>query len=269
MPKHILQMPKHILQLSDMHLCSDPAERLFGVPTRDSFADVLSFVSSNPKSFDAIILTGDLSNDGTPESYEALRDLLGDLVDRCRIIPGNHDSRATIRQVFPDIVPDGDGPLTFSHAVGSWRLIGLDSLEEGVSAGRIESQQLQWLEQQLSAHSDQPTILFMHHPPLSVNSLWLDRVSLQEPERFVQLVTAAPQVKIVCTGHIHHEFEAQIGGARFFSTPSTGLQFEPQKDVPGCHSIPPGFRLFEIDGETCRTQVTRLPELKHPPALDA
>ena len=258
-------MSIQLLQLTDLHLFADPDKRLKGVPTRAAFLDVWQSVRADARAFDLLVITGDLAHDEQLETYEFLRGLLGEWVARCRLIPGNHDSRPLLRQVFPEAVPGGDGPLTFSVSAGNWRLIGLDSHVPGEVAGRIETEQLDWLRNELSVHSDEPTILFVHHPPMSVDSVWLDRIGLQKPAALVELIQSSSQVRVVSAGHVHHEFTGSIGDTVLLTTPSTAIQFCPGDEELVFDWAPPGFRVFRLDGETYETEVVRLPELKYPP----
>ena len=258
-------MLTRILQLTDLHLLSEPAGRLRGVPTRDSFRDVLQAVSRNEKELERIVITGDLAHDEQLDTYQQLRELLADWIPRCRLIPGNHDDRAFMRQVFGELIPGESGPVTFSETAGDWRLIGLDSHVKGEVPGRIDADQLEWLSAELSTHADQPTLLFLHHPPIPVGVPWLDRIGLQDPGPLVDLITASPQVRVVSAGHVHHEFSGRIGQAAFYTTPSSALQFRPEGEEPAYLATPPGYRVFELDGERYHTEVVRLPTVDYPP----
>lgn len=258
-------MPIRVLQLSDLHLFADPSQRLAGVPTRESLIEVRRFIDSQPGSFDHVIITGDFTHDELAETYESVRDILGDWVDRCRIVPGNHDDRGAMRQVFQDLIPTSTGAVTFSFHAGGWRLIGLDTHVPGRVPGRIESEQLDWLRQEFASHAEEPAMLFMHHPPVPVGCSWLDSIGLEEPEELLDLIAANGQVRLVSAGHVHHVFDGEMGHVRVVTTPSTAVQFKPQGDEPIYDHVPPGYRVITLDGETFETEVVRLPELRFPP----
>ena len=257
-----------LLQLSDLHLFADPAMRLKGIPTRETFADVLAHIDAHESDIDQFIITGDLTHDEQLETYQAVRSMLGDKVERCRILPGNHDERSVMRQAFPDAVAGESGPLMFSTAADGWRLIGLDSHLPGHVPGRIEPDQLEWLRGELKTHADEPTALFLHHPPISVGVPWMDRIGLQEPEALCELVESSPQVRLVVCGHVHHEFSGRLGNATVYTTPSTGVQFVPAGETPDFAADPPGYRVIEFEGDTYQTHVVRLPEVKYTPVAD-
>lgn len=253
-----------ILQLTDLHLMADPNAILRDVCTRQSLIDVLQLVKDHSQSkssnFDYILITGDLTHDERVESYEALRDVLGDWLPRCRLIPGNHDDRALIRQVFPELIPVDRELVNFSVESAGWRLIGLDSHIDGEVSGRIGESQLQWLAAELKAHVTQPTLLFVHHPPVTVESAWLDRIGLQDADALLEVVRSFAQVRSISAGHVHQEFAVTLYGLEIMATPSTGVQFLPCTDEMVCDTLPPGFRTFHLADSDFTTQVIRLPE---------
>ena len=60
---------------------------------------------------DAVLITGDLVNDGRPNQYEHLRVLLGPLDVPLYLMPGNHDTRAALRAEFSEHRELGKGPV--------------------------------------------------------------------------------------------------------------------------------------------------------------
>ncbi|MGE0375975.1 MAG: phosphodiesterase [Planctomycetaceae bacterium] len=263
-------MPGIVLQLTDLHLTADRHAALKGVRTRESLIDVLRFAKAQSQTgegdFDYLVLTGDLAHDEQLATYEILRDLLGDWVSRCRLIPGNHDDRTLIRQVFPELVSSCGDVINFSVETAGWRLIGLDSHVDGEVYGRIDESQLQWLAAELTTHNAQPAILFLHHPPVPVHSAWLDRIGLQNADAFINVVRSFSQVSVICTGHVHQEFSVDLHGVQILTTPSTGVQFRPRREELVCDPIPPGFRRFRLADGGFESHVVRLPSLNHSPS---
>ncbi len=255
-------MPASILHLTDLHLQADPAAEIKGVRTRETLIDVLQFINEGVHadrwSFDTLVVTGDLTHDERSETYEALRELLGESLSQCRLVPGNHDDRELIRRVFPEITPTEGASLNFSLDVDGWRLIGLDSHVTGELYGRIGTPQLEWLSRELTTHAAQPSVLFMHHPPVSIDSKWLDDIGLRDADALGEVVRTASQVQLICAGHVHQEYEGTLHGARVVTTPSTGVQFVPGTEELACDEVPPGFRIVHLDGGECRTEVVRL-----------
>ena len=89
-----------------------------------------------------------------------------------------------MREVFGDVVQTAGERNVFADSLGDWRLIGLDSQITGALPGELGAEQLAWLASLLTA-SSQPTVLFLHHPPIMVGSAWLDRIGLVDAAAFL------------------------------------------------------------------------------------
>lgn len=262
-------MSIRILQLSDPHLLSGPDARLRGVPTYRSFLQVLRHLDREGLDFDWVILTGDLAHDEERETYRLLRRTLEKRTSPWRMIPGNHDSRVFMREIFPGVSGSDQDFFSFSLEVPGWKLVGLDSRLPGSVSGRVGRRQLNWLRQELEGDPGVPTVLFIHHPPVPVGCIWMDRIGLEDAGRLARVVVAAPQVQLVCCGHVHHEFRGRVGEATVLAAPSTAFQFFPKGETPVFDPIPPGARILELDGIQWRTRVVRVPELTWVPDPDS
>lgn len=260
-------MTHRVIQISDLHVFSDPAARLKGIPTRELLCDVLSAIESSEPDLDALIITGDHTHDELESTYRDIHDLLTPWLDRLHLVPGNHDDRTELRRVFPDYVPDAPR-LTFSVAVGDWRLIGLDSHSPGEVPGELGDEQIAWLLDEV-ARATGPVGLFLHHPPMAVGSDWMDALGLRDAEALQSALAAAPAVRFVACGHIHHEFHGRVGSVDVYSTPATGLQFDPAGSEPRFASGAPGYRVFHFDGTQYTTHVRRLSEIRFHPDAEA
>lgn len=252
-----------IIHLTDCHLFADPMAEIRGVRVRDTFERVLAAVNRHISDADRLIVTGDLTHDEQLETYQLLKDRLGHWSSKLRVVPGNHDNRSLMRAVFGErIEPLGERNV-FVEDTHGWRLIGLDSHVPGKPFGALGAEQLAWLERELRQASPSPICLFLHHPPVSVGSIWLDQIGLKDAESFCELVRRFPHVWAVCCGHIHQEFEDAIGDAAVFATPSTGVQFRPGTETLEVDSQAPGFRILELhpDGrfQTWVERVAALP----------
>ena len=218
---------------------------------------ILNYISKEyPDSH--LVVTGDIAHDENMDTYKEIRKLLHSFFPNYRLLPGNHDNREAMWSVFRDLLDEDLETVNFSYSVGGWRLIGLDSHIPGELFGLITQRQLDWLNQQLSLHRAQPTILFVHHPPVVVGSPWLDKINLREPEMLYEVLINKNQVKAICTGHIHQEFEGQLNGIKVYGTPSTSIQFTPNTERALYDKLPPGFRIFEFGNDSFRTNIVRV-----------
>ncbi|QDU45048.1 3',5'-cyclic adenosine monophosphate phosphodiesterase CpdA [Symmachiella dynata] len=257
-------MTTQILQLSDFHLLKNRADELRGVPTADCLMDLLTLVRTNYSAADLFVFTGDIAAYGDVEAYQQTRELFADLLPRCVMIPGNHDDSDLMREVLPERIAGSSGPVTFACDVAGWRMIGLDSHVAGAVHGELSGEQIAWLADELSQHADQPTLLFMHHPPISVASVWLDRIMLRNANELAEVLHAAPQVRGIFCGHVHQEFSGMLSAIPVHTTPATAIQFSPHTEELEFDHLPPGFRVIELDGDAMHTHIVRLPELKYP-----
>ncbi len=107
-----------LVQLSDLHVGGnedgkDPIPRL---------AAVIEAVRSLPNAPDAVLVSGDLTDDGAEEGYRVAREMLTRLEVPLHVVPGNHDDRARLRKAF-DLPGAGDEPINYSTSVGDLRLV--------------------------------------------------------------------------------------------------------------------------------------------------
>ncbi|HEY9605812.1 MAG TPA: 3',5'-cyclic-AMP phosphodiesterase [Allocoleopsis sp.] len=244
-----------IAQVTDTHLFADPDNELLGLPTAQSFQAVLDRLQKLLSQLDILLLTGDLSQDGTPEAYQYLQDRLKPWGIPTYWVPGNHDRPLVMEQVL------NQTPFSShkSFQAGGWQFLLLNSGVSGQVHGCLSPESLEWLEHQLQLTEQQPTLIGLHHPPLLVNSQWLDRLLLHNAEELFAVIDGYPQVRLVVFGHIHQEFERSRQGVRYIGCPSTCFQFLPESEDFALDVREPGFRLIRLypDG-TFKTKVERV-----------
>ena len=107
-----------VFQLTDSHLSADPAACMRGINTTDSLKAVAALAESFAAP-DAIIATGDLSQDGSEASYRRFREVVSRPNIPLRWLPGNHDDAAMMQHCADDEAQ----PLR----LGKWHVILLDS----------------------------------------------------------------------------------------------------------------------------------------------
>ena len=108
--------PTLLVQLSDLHIGGnengmDPIPRLEAV---------IEAVRSLPNRPDAVLVSGDLTDDGAAAGYRVAREVLDRLDLPLHVIPGNHDDRARLREAF-DLPGAGDERINYSVEVGDLR----------------------------------------------------------------------------------------------------------------------------------------------------
>ena len=236
------ESPLLIAQVTDIHLFADEKQELLGLRTTQSFQAVIEQLQMLQPQLDLLLLTGDLSQDGTPESYERIQNLLSPLATPIYWLPGNHDCVSTMQQVL------NRAPFSPCKAfTQSWNFLLINSGVPGYVHGHLSAEKLNWLDLKLKSMGDRPTIVALHHPPFRLNSDWLDTSTLENPEELFAVLDRHPQVKLVLFGHIHQEFNRQRNGIHYLGSPSTSIQFEPQSSNFSLDSgEKPGFRLLNL-----------------------
>jgi 3',5'-cyclic-AMP phosphodiesterase len=247
--------PLLIAQLTDTHLFADGRQEMLGCRTNSSFASVIAAIAQLQPRPDLLLLTGDLSQDETQESYLYLRSRLDPLQIPTYWIPGNHDQGLSdMEQVLNSAIIS----TAKEFQQGSWNFILLNTMMLGKVQGRLSIAELTRLEQQLQEHF-QPALVLLHHPPLPVGAACMDKIRLENSGELFAILDRFPHVKIVLFGHIHHATEQLRGNVRYIGTPSTCVQLKPGSEVFTIDDQPPGFRLLRLypDGQY-ETEVRRV-----------
>src|SRR5882757_137643 len=237
--------PFLLLQISDTHLGADWE----GVDPDESVLRAVEAILALDDRPDALLVSGDLTQNGTPEEYARLRELLAPLDLEPQVLPGNHDLRGPLREAFG--LP-GEGEEQTSHAVdlGALRLICLDSIVPGGEAGALDEGRIEWLDRVLGEEREKPTVLAMHHPPLSAAIPSFDAIGLAPEWRseLAEVLARHPQVARVIAGHVHRVIVTELAGRAVLSVPSTYLQAV-LKFAPAPIEMrpdPPGFAIHAL-----------------------
>ena len=203
-----------VVQLSDCHLLADPARSYRGIDPWANLQEV--WQAARAWKPDIVLLTGDLREENSALPYEQIAGLLGNGIP-ILALPGNHDDPSVMNKWFPRGPWDG----LFSHETGQWQLVLLDSTAPGRVEGALRSQTIQALRQAVSVTRAAHVLIALHHQPVPVDSPWIDRWPLQDPEPFLELVDSEARIRCVVWGHIHQCFEAMRGETLLLGCPST------------------------------------------------
>jgi hypothetical protein len=202
-----------IAQISDLHFL--PAGMLaFGrVDTAGCLERALDHLNALEPAPDAVLITGDLTNDGDASVWAELMGRLRRLRPPVFPVPGNHDARGLMRRACRHLrLFEAEGPLCFAADLGPLRLLGLDSLIPGEPAGRLGPDQLAWLDRQLGRAPEQPALVAMHHPPFRTGIDHMDAMMLEDGEALAEVVGRHPQVLRVLCGHVHRSVQCRFAG---------------------------------------------------------
>lgn len=247
-----------IVQLTDPHIVANARLCLNQIDTASFLRTAVETVRELTVAPDAVVITGDLVNEGRPSQYAHLRTLLAPLLADpdlpLYLLPGNHDERSALREAFPELTELGsEGPCDFAVDVGPVRLVCLDTLVDGRPGGDLAPGQLEWLADTLAAGSDQPTLLALHHPPFRTGIGHMDAMGLDElaAARLEEIVRANPQIERVMCGHLHRAISRRWAGTVVATAASVAhsVALDLRQNGPSAWNLePPAITLHHWDG---------------------
>jgi Icc protein len=238
-----------LAQITDTHITCDGDEAAY-------LAETIAWINALRPLPDAVLLSGDTVNDGRPEQYAVLRDLLARSDPAVYVVPGNHDSRAALRDALPAAYfPGLEGErLDFTIDTGEVRIVGLDTSEQRRPGGILPLATLDWLDERLSAAPARPTLIFMHHPPFRTGVNAADLFGFRGLARLRAIVGRRRAVRRIIAGHIHCERRAVIGEALASTSISSAPQRVPElferRRILGLRPEAPGFATHEWRDDT-------------------
>ncbi len=213
--------PFLLVQLSDPHIGATWTE---ADPTARWIAAIES-LARLPKAPDAVLVSGDLAETAADAEYAVVKAALDGLHVPAFVLPGNHDDRARLRAHF-QLPGDSAAPVRYGAELPGVRLVVLDSTVPGRDSGALPSEQLAWLDAELSRAPDEVTLIAMHHPPFLTGVPGWDEIGLAPSDRqaLAEVVGRHPQVRRILAGHVHREITGELGGRIAMSCPSTYIQ---------------------------------------------
>lgn len=234
-----------LVQISDLHIKEPGALAYRRVDTAASLARTIACLNALAPRPDAVLMTGDLVDRGTVEEYRHLKTLLDTLEIPYWMLIGNHDAREPLREVFagrPELREGGDF-IQYSVDLGPLRVIALDSMQTGQSAGTLCDARLAWLADQLDAARDKPVIVALHHPPFDCGIAHMDAIRLEPraAEQLEALIARHPNVERVLCGHVHRPMFVRFGGTIAAAVPAPAHQvtLDLAPDAPSTFTLEP------------------------------
>jgi len=137
-----------------------------------------------------IICLGDIAYlTGKVEEYKLAKKFFNPLLNAgisITMTMGNHDRRGNFSQIFPEFTAASELPGKYVYTVQTEYadFLVMDSLQEGddleewITPGAIDSEQVEWLKSKLDYAKDKPVFVMAHHP---LNETKLGPILLQHP----------------------------------------------------------------------------------------
>jgi len=178
-----------LIQISDIHVGSQFQE--------SKFNQVIEEV--NELKPDAILITGDLTNEGLISEYEKCKKLISKLTCKKIItISGNHDYRNSGYLVFKKFFPFE----TVNELDEDVVLVTIGTARPDRNEGEVGYRQNLWLERTMKKYQNKIKILAMHHHLVGIPDTGSDRVTVIDAGDVLRTILDT-KVELVLCGHKH------------------------------------------------------------------
>lgn len=241
--------PMRLCQLSDTHCYAEDTTALVWSPLpvypNQSLTKVLNHLAAS-QTCDALIISGDLAQEEIAATYRRLNTLLAAFPAPSYVLPGNHDTPPLMQAELTNPKVH----LVTHTQWGHWHCLFLDTSRPLHGEGYLTTEKLTELQACLEQiPTDQHALIFLHHHPLAIQSGWMDKMGLQQPEQLWEILTRFPTVKAVAFGHIHAEFTGAVTNQQglaiaVYGTPATCVQLTHDQGRLGFKHTNPGWREF-------------------------
>jgi 3',5'-cyclic AMP phosphodiesterase CpdA len=180
-----------------------------------------------------IVITGDITDSGTPEAYLVAKRLLKPWLrtSRLSLVPGNHDCgtwgnrflperRETFFRTFSSVIPRSASTLPWVKVVGRVALIGLDTTADSEwtagACGQLGADQLDRLDRVLQGRSirGRVPVLLMHHDPFDDGFF----TELNDSRRLIEIIETRVRTRrsLVLYGHRHTGSRKRTGSVKYW-----------------------------------------------------
>lgn len=247
--------PVRIFQFSDCHIVEENSLAYDVVDTSAYLDRAVSYANSLMEDVgpvDAVVVTGDLTDHGRVAQYERLRGMLDRLVVPYYLLPGNHDRRDNMRQVFPDhgYLEGGSDEINYSLSIDDLTLLCIDSSVPGASHGELTETTTDWLASQISDLGNRPVMVAFHHPPFDSGVGHMDRQRLRDPSRLFEILGGHQGPHQMICGHVHRFITSQTPAGPAVIAPGTShaVALDHREDGASAFRMEPGaFLMHSFD----------------------
>ena len=246
-----------IVQITDLHITRDIGNIKNNCKPYLTLSNTLKHIKEHYPQVKDIVITGDLSNDYSQESYVVIKDLLKIYAFDIFILPGNHDSLDCIQAICDNQIS------TKSIDLRPFNILtyNFDTHVPGKINGHLKRTQIDELKNKLNSNASiDKIIIFTHHPVAKINSKWIDKHICENSDELLALMLSHDNKEFkIFSGHVHQEFDYKKNNIEFFTTPSTCYQFKKQsEDFALEDNLSYGYRVIELHDNNIKTKVIRI-----------
>ena len=245
-----------IIQITDLHLRCDKDYSVFDINTFQSARIIIDHISQVHKDLNALVISGDISDDETSESYSNLLELTDQIDTKIYLMPGNHDSIKEIKKC----ASIGKVKSELYFADDNWIYFMFNTKKDNSPNGLLKQDEIDIFTDMLRKNEDKYFMIFLHHHPVEIGSPTMDKMIIENANILLDLIRKNKSIRGVSWGHIHNVFETNINNAKLFSTPSTCYQSKPRSETFTIDKKEkPGYRIIHFSSSgNLETKVVRM-----------
>jgi len=242
------------VQISDSHIGFNKPANPDVTGTLQTAVDKINGLADPP---DFLIHTGDLTHMARAGEFDTLQQVLGQLRQRqIFYVPGEHDVAGDDGKLYRDRIGKGSlgsGWQSFDHK--GTHFIGLNNVAQLEGMGKIGTEQLDWMRQDLAAlGSSTPIVVFAHIPLWTVYPEW--GWGTEDSAEALGMLKRFGSVTVL-NGHIHQVLQKVEGNVAFHSAMSTAFPQPAPGSAPSAGPMKvPAERLKQVLGVTRVTSVS-------------
>lgn len=195
-----------------------------GLNPRARLDAAIQYVNAHYADADFAVLSGDLVGEDIAADYAEIARYLSKSAIPVYPLMGNNDERTAFRQNLSlprDAMPDF---VQYVIETDAETFVFLDTHKVGSAAGEFCAARQAWLDAVLGKTPDKPAYIFLHHPPLELCLPQQDRVMMQDPDAFLDIVSAHSNVKHLFMGHVHRSTAGTVRGIPFATLSAVSFQ---------------------------------------------
>ncbi len=211
---------------------------------------------------------GDLVNTPDDSSFANFRDCIKHAKMPRILMHGNHDTRPPYTKYLETQKKiNGMDEIWYSFDAGKWHFIHIPCNLNGRKPieKEYEAKMLDWLEKDLAANKERPTMFFehLHMVPLGLSQLEWYTFRLELRKKILDLLTKYGNVKYYFNGHVHNGIKAAVKmakkykGINFITVPTIieGRNFGEEYQLYE-HGLPVGgyYMIVHVDGEDVKLE---------------
>ena len=226
-------------QISDSHIgFKGPAN----TNVTDTFNHAIGQINGLDYTPDFVIHTGDLTHMATPDQFDQVKHMLGELnTPHVFTVPGEHDSTDDAGQKYRQAFGAGTrGDGWYSFDIAGVHIIGLVNTLNMQKLGHLGVDQLEFVEKDVAGlSSDTPIIVFSHIPLFAMYPDW--GWGTDDATQALSYLKRFSSVTCL-NGHVHQLFSKTEGNVTFYSATTTAypLPAPGQGPAPKPATLPAG-----------------------------